>query len=76
MTSILGKEENILISLDKARKIVITEHAIDLVFSEKHAVRFSTRDTEGVDHHVSDEELQKLKNACENQGFHRIKREM
>jgi hypothetical protein len=76
MTSILGKEENILISLDKARKIVITEYAIDIIYTEKHTVCFSTKDTEGVAHHVSGEELQKLKNACENQGFHRIKIEM
>ncbi|HXX53684.1 MAG TPA: hypothetical protein VEI28_03845 [Thermodesulfovibrionales bacterium] len=69
-----GKEENILVSLDKARKIVITESAIDIVFSDKHTVRFSTKDEEGIYHHVSDEELQKLKNACEIQGFHRIRR--
>jgi hypothetical protein len=76
MTSILGKEENVLISLDKARKVVVAEHTVDIVFSETHTVRFSTKDTGGMDHHVSDEELQKLKNACEIQGFHRIKREI
>jgi len=76
MAKSVGKEENILVSLDKARKIVIMEHAIDIIFSEKHTVRFGTNDVEGINHHVSDEELQKLKNACENQGFHRIKREM
>jgi len=76
MASILGKAENILISLDKAREVLIMEHAIDIIYSEKHTVRFSAKDTEGVDHYVSDEELQKLKNACEIQGFHRIKIEM
>jgi Mn-dependent DtxR family transcriptional regulator len=76
MASILGKAENILISLDKAREFLIMEHAIDIIYSEKHTVRFSTKDAEGIDHHVSDEELRKLKTACENQGFHRIKIEM
>jgi hypothetical protein len=75
MASILGKDENVLIDLDKARKILIMEYAIDIIFSEQHTVRFSTKDAEGVDHLVSGEELQKLKNACENKGFHRIRTE-
>jgi hypothetical protein len=73
MASILGKNENVLISLDKARKIVIMENAIDIIFSEQHIIRFSTKDAEGVDHLVSADELQKLKNACENMGFHRMR---
>jgi hypothetical protein len=76
MAMLSGKTENILISLDKARKILITDHAIDIIFSEQHIIRFSTKEAEGIDHVVSDEELQKLKNACENQGFQRIKREL